>query len=159
MTARELPEDAGRAEVRRLLTAVLADELLLAARTRTYGWNVVGPQFPFLQPFFARQYRQLDALGDRVAERLRALGGVVPPLPEVLPSARLAERPAGQPAARDMVAGLLADHEALLGWLGQDRPACGPDRVTADLLAGLAAVHERLARRLRACLESPAQQG
>jgi starvation-inducible DNA-binding protein len=155
MSANPLPGEAARAEVRRLLTAVLADYQLLAIRTRTYGWNVVGPQFPFLQPFFLEQYRELDGLSDGVAERLRALGGVVPPLSELLRQARLAERPTGQPAARDMVAELLADHEALLGWLGQDQPACGPDRVTDDLLAGLAAVHERLARRLRACLESP----
>src|SRR5262245_60778371 len=109
-----------RAEVLRRLGAVLADEQAPAAQTRTYPWNVVGPQAPHLGPFFAAQYRALDRLVDAVAERVRAAGGVVGPPSAVLAQARLPQRPAGQPPARDMVLHLLADHEALTGSLGED---------------------------------------
>jgi starvation-inducible DNA-binding protein len=151
-----------RVEVLRILGAVLADETRLAALTRTYCWNVVGPQFPTLHPFFQAQYARLNRLIDSLAERVRQVGGVVGPHSAVLGQARLAERPAGQPAARDMVLHLLADHETLLGHLHEDATTCGQtchDRGTADFLARLLARHEKMARQLRALLEAPANEG
>jgi starvation-inducible DNA-binding protein len=149
-----------RGEVLRLLGAVLGDEVVLASQARTYYWNVVGPQFPYLRPFFREQGRELDGCVDEVAERVRALGGALAPLSGLLANARLAERPAPQPAAKDMVAHLLADHEALIAHLRADAEACGErlqDRVTMGLLTELQGRHERMARLLRAMLEAPAE--
>jgi starvation-inducible DNA-binding protein len=150
--------DAQRGEVLRLLTALLADEYTLATQARGYSWNVVGPQFLFLHSFFREQFRDLDAVVDEVAERVRALGGVAPGGAEIPRHARLAARPAGQPPARDMIAALLADHEAVARQVRADLTACADghgDRVTGDFLAGLLARHERWARQLRAFLEAP----
>jgi starvation-inducible DNA-binding protein len=161
MTPQPDPGDALRVELLRTLGAVLADETRLAALTRTYGWNVVGPQFPYLHPFFQAQYTRLNRHVDAVAERVRQVGGVLCPHSAVLGQARLPERPAGQPAARDMVLHLLADHEALIGHLHQDsaRAQNCHDRGSADFLARLLARHEKMARRLRALLEAPASEG
>jgi starvation-inducible DNA-binding protein len=150
--------DAPRDEVLRVLAAVLADEHALACQTRGFAWNVVGPQFLFLQPFFREQFRDLEGLVDEVAERMRALGG----FPELARHARLAPRPGGPLSAREMLAALLADHEAVVRHLRTDltaRPTlAGPgDRGTVDFLAGLLFRHEQFARRLRASLESPAE--
>jgi starvation-inducible DNA-binding protein len=153
--------DVLRGEVLRLLGAVLADEVMLASQARLYAWNVVGPQFPFLQPFFREQQRELDGFLDAVAERVRQLGGLLAPLSGVLANARLPERPAPQPSARDMVANLLADHEALIASLRDDSVACGErlqDRVTMNFLTDLQGRHERLARVLRSMLEAPSSE-
>ena len=153
--------DVLRSEVLRLLGAVLADEVVLASQARTYYWNVVGPQFPYLRPFFREQHRGLDGCVEDVAERVRELGGALAPLSGVLANARLAERPAPQPAAKDMVAHLLRDHEALIGCLREDAAACGErlqDRVTMNLLTELQGRHEKLARLLRAMLEEPVSE-
>jgi starvation-inducible DNA-binding protein len=159
MTSEPAAGEAIRAEVLDLLGALLADEQVLAAQTRTYHWNVVGPQFPYLHPFFGAQFRQLNRLIDAVAERVRQAGGVVGPPSAVLHQARLAERPVGQPAARDMVLHLLADHEALASQLGHGLADCGErlhDPATGHFLTRLLARHEYMARGLRALLEEPA---
>jgi starvation-inducible DNA-binding protein len=157
---RPAPDAAGslRANVLRILGTTLGDEIVLAHTTRLYHWNVVGPQFPYLHPFFHEQHQQLDALADEVAERVRQLGGVIGTLSAVVASARLRERPAPQPAAKDMIALLLADHEALIGQLRDDAVICGErlhDRVTMTALVGWQARHEQMARLLRALLEAP----
>src|ERR1700722_9242721 len=66
------PDFAGvlRVEVLRILGTTLADEIVLANTTRLYHWNVVGPQFPYLHPFFRAQYQQLSSFIDEVAERV-----------------------------------------------------------------------------------------
>ncbi len=95
---------------------------------------------------------------DEVAERVRDLGGVPAGPGALRASARLAERPEAQPDARDMVAHLLADHQALAERLTADAGLCGEcgDRATGLFLDGLRLRHDRLARALRALLEAPA---
>src|SRR5919204_6315585 len=104
-----------------MLNALLADEYLLYTKTRNYHWNVIGPQFNDLHKFFETQYEALDDIVDEVAERARSLGGrAAGTLEEFRKSARLGEDPGKVPAARDMLAGLLADHEALARALRAD---------------------------------------
>ena len=57
-----------RLEVLRILRTAQADETVLAAKTRGFGWNVVGPQYRELHALFLRQYAEeqmarLDRLG------------------------------------------------------------------------------------------------
>ncbi len=152
---------ADLARVLHVLGSVLADELVLASQTRLYSWNVVGPQQPSLRPLFGRQHRQLERAIDAIAERVRQLGGVPASLSGVVSNARLRERPAPQPPARDMIAFLFDDHQALLAHLREDGAACGEqfhDRVTMLFLLDLQARHEKMARDLRALLEAPVSE-
>jgi DNA-binding ferritin-like protein len=141
-----------------LLTGLLADEILLAARTRLYGWNVVGPQFVYLQQLFRAQYRTLDARVDVLGERLRELGSPVPGgLTHLLRHARLEDRPVSQPPARDMVSHLLADHQTIAAALTAAlADSSSPDAATRALWTDLLGYHEHQGRLLRAFLESPA---
>jgi len=69
--------------------------------------------------------------------------------------ARLTEAPGAVPAAKDMIATLLADHEAVIRSLRAD---IGPvadtyqDIGTSDFLTGLLEKHEKMAWMLRAFL-------
>lgn len=145
----------GRSSLGEALAALLADLSGLAARTRTYQWNVVGPQFVYLQEAFRRQHTSLQEMIELLGERIRALGGVVAgELTDLAARCRLPARPR-QPAARDMVTGLLADHETQANQVRIALLTCGSDRVSADLLADLLARHEQMARGLRAFVESP----
>jgi starvation-inducible DNA-binding protein len=148
--------DDNRQKIVAILNTLLADEFLLYTKTRNYHWNVTGPQFNDLHKFFETLYEQLDEVIDEVAERARALGGrAFGTLDEFRTSARLGEKPGAVPPARDMLAALLADHEALIRTLRED-VATVTDRYqdvgTADFLTGLLEKHEKTAWMLRSFL-------
>jgi starvation-inducible DNA-binding protein len=149
--------DGDRQAVIALLNTLLADEFLLYTKTRNYHWNVTGPQFNDLHKFFESQYEALDEVIDAVAERARALGGrAAGSLEEFRKLARLGEEVGKVPAARDMLAALLADHEALTRSLRADVDTVTDkhkDTGTADFLTGLLEQHEKSAWMLRAFLE------
>ena len=149
--------DAQRRGVVDILTALLADEYVLYTKTRNYHWNVVGPQFNDLHKFFQEQYEALDDVVDEVAERARTLGGhAVGTLSELVQLTRLKEHPARYPDAREMLANLLADHEAIIRALRRDLETADEqhhDIGTNDFLTGLMERHEKMAWMLRAFLE------
>jgi len=150
-------KDAERDGVSRILATLLADEYVLYTKTRNYHWNVVGPQFNDLHKFFEAQYEELDDAIDEVAERIRALGSPTPAtLAEFVRLTRLTERSGEPPAARDMIATLLADHEAVVRTLRADLETTANqhhDAGTSDFLTGLMEKHEKMAWMLRAFLE------
>jgi starvation-inducible DNA-binding protein len=140
-----------------ILSRLLADEYLLYTKTRNYHWNVVGPQFNDLHKFFEGQYEAIEEFIDDVAERARTLGGpAVATMTEFLKLGRLREHPGRNPAAREMLKNLLADHEALIQGLRADLDvvmARHGDAGTSDFLTGLMERHEKMAWMLRSFLE------
>ena len=149
--------DKDREGVVKILNTVLADEYVLYTKTKNYHWNVVGPQFHDLHKFLDAQYEELADIVDDVAERARSLGGpALGTLGEFLKQTRLKEQPGQYPGAREMIANLLADHEALIRTLRVDLETCVEryhDIGTNDFLTGLMEKHEKMAWMLRACLE------
>jgi starvation-inducible DNA-binding protein len=149
-------KDSDRAAVVNILNTVLADEVVLYMKTRNYHWNVVGPDFSELHKFFEDQYGRIEGFMDDTAERARALGGhAVATLLELQKRSRLKEAPGKYPKAAQMVADLLADHEALIMALRKDLDACQSkfgDAGTADYLTGLMEEHEKMAWMLRSYL-------
>jgi starvation-inducible DNA-binding protein len=150
-------EDKHREGVVEILNTLLADEFVLATKTRNCHWNVNGLHFHDLHKFFDAQYEELDAVLDDVAERTRALGGhAVGTLAEFLKLARLQEQLGQYPNAQQMVAELLDDQETVIRQLRTDLEKCADkygDAGTADYLTGLMEKHEKMAWMLRAMLE------
>ena len=148
--------DEPRQRVITILNTLLADEFLLYTKTRNYHWNVTGPQFNDLHKFFEAQYEALDEVINDMAEQVRTLDGrALGTLEEFRASARLGEKPGTVPAARDMLATLLADHEALARALREDIDTVNDrarDVGTADFLTGLLEQHEKSAWMLRSFL-------
>lgn len=149
--------DKDREGVLKILNTVLADEYVLNTKTKNYHWNIVGPQFHDLHKFLDAQYEELADIVDDVAERARSVGGpALGTLGEFLKQTRLKEQPGQYPGAREMIANLLADHEALIRTLRMDLETCAEryhDIGTNDFLTGLMEKHEKMAWMLRACLE------
>jgi starvation-inducible DNA-binding protein len=149
--------DRNREAIAQVLNALLADEYLLYTKTRNYHWNIRGSQFNDLHRLFEKQYEELEEVVDEVAERARSLGHwALGSMTEFLQQARLKEAPGQYPEARDMIANLLADHEALVRQLRGDLVPCLDqygDAGTNDFLTGLMRQHEKTAWMLRALLE------
>ena len=140
-----------------LLKYALADQHVLYMRMRNYHWNITGPQFQSLHLLIEKQYDQIAEAIDDTAERIRQYGAFAPgTLKEMLELARLREEPGVVPSAREMVANLVADHEAVIRQLREDTKTAGDtygDISVEDYFIRLTQDHQKMAWLLRAHLE------
>lgn len=78
MPKKASPKSAAKIESNKVAMAkklanVLSDTYVLAVKTHGYHWNVMGPGFAGLHGFFEKQYDDLIAAADEIAERIRSL--------------------------------------------------------------------------------------
>lgn len=137
------------------LDQLLADTLLLAAKTQVFHWNVTGPHFVSLHALFGQQYAELAVAIDLIAERARALGHVVPgSLSGVIDRAVINDAPEHSPSAMDMVRILAEDNlrVALTAARLAGEAADNGDAATADLAGSRHLAHDKAAWMLSATL-------
>ena len=148
-----LDSDA-RLAVVKILNISLADEVMLATKTRSACWNVRGMDFFELHTLFASQYQLLNNLSDEIAERVRILGGFAfGSLDEFIQYTRMEERPGVVPDSLY----LLADHEAFIRFLREDARRCTEefeDGGSFELLVNVMRLHEKMAWILRSYIEN-----
>lgn len=149
-------ENGLAAEARKVLVQHLASVLdgvySLMIRTHVYHWNVEGPLFEPVHKLTEGQYTALFAAVDEIAERMRALDGKPAVNVNGFPTG-VANLPESQ-SAESMLADLIRQHEAVVRRMREVVAAAetGEDVVTADLLTGFIAQHEKDAWMLRATL-------
>lgn len=134
------------------LNRSLADTYCLLFKSHAYHWNVEGPLFHSIHVLTESQYSDLFAAADTLAERIRALGQLAPSqLGEVIKQSCVTDR-SKLPSAQAMVEDLASDHEAIARRMREVIAVAedGNDPVTADLLTGRCAFHEKAAWMLRA---------
>lgn len=148
-----------RQPVVKMLNASLANEAILTQKTRNAHWNVSGVSFFELHILFEAQYKQLNEISDKIAERVRMLGGVtIASFEEFINHARLSEHSTEIPD----ILQLLADHETVIRFLREDIRKCSEeyeDEGTVDLLVGVMSLHEKMAWMLRAYIENGTVNG
>ena len=131
---------SGVGEISRALNAILADSFALYLKTKNFHWQVGGPRFRSYQISYRLEFdehaEQLFAATDRLADRVRAIGGRKPALTEVgqLRRVRDHERTFVQPT--DMVSELIDDNKAMAQALAETRGLCEryKDANSTDLL-------------------------
>ena len=140
-----------------LLRMALADECVIAMKTRNYHWNVRGPHFHHLHEFFGGQYETLDGQIDEIAEFIRYLGSPSPgSMSQMLAKTRLLEESDADVNSELMVKTLLYDHEAFIRSLRDDIEHAANRYEAADVadfLTGLLEIHEKMAWMLRATVD------
>jgi starvation-inducible DNA-binding protein len=136
-----------------LLSAVLANEMVLYTKTRKSHWNVSGESFMEFHKLFENQYKQLEESIDEVAERIGKLGQkTIGTLQEFLKLASIKEHPDKYPPSKEMLKELLKDHEIVIIQLRKGIEDCTEkykDAGTADFLTNLIQEHETIAWSLR----------
>ena len=136
------------------LNKVLADEFVLYTKTLNFHWNIEGRDFHALHLFLDEQYNQLQTIIDAVAERVRNIGHFATgSMKEFLSAASLKEQSGEAPVSESMIAGLAADHEALirkLRTLITDFDEKYDDAGSSDFITGIMKQHEKMAWMLRA---------
>ena len=132
---------------------------MLAQKTRNAHWNVSGINFLELYQLYEKQYNQLNKAIDRIAERVRMLGGyALASFGESLSRSVLEEQHATVP---DLLQ-LLADHESVIRYLREDIRKCKEeyeDEGTAELMVSIMSLHEKIAWVLRSYVENEQIQG
>ena len=148
-------EAQDRVDVASALSRYVADLYALMVKTQGFHWNVTGPHFDSLHSLFGRQYDELSAAVDEVAERIRALGHPAPgSLAQFLRLTTLPEEE-GLPAWNDMVHQLVEGHEAVARVALEmvDIADDVDDVVTEELMIGRMRAHHKAAWQLRSTLE------
>ena len=137
-----------------MLNINLANASVLSQKTRSAHWNGSGPGFLELHIFFEIQYKQLNEIVDKIAERTRMLGGIaLGSFQEFLEQTQIKNRPDNIPD----VLHLLADHETIIRSLREDIRKCSEeyeDEATVELLVGVMSLHERMAWMLRSYIDT-----
>ena len=142
--------DIGIPEEDRLAVAdgvshVLADTYTLYLKTHNYHWNVTGPLFNTLHLMFETQYNELWVAVDLLAERIRSLGVFAPGSYAQFADLTVIPEADGVPSAEQMIADLVAGHEAVARTARKVFPAIerAGDESTADLLTQRLQEHEK----------------
>lgn len=140
----------------KLLNSLVADELLLLAKTKKFHWNVTGPHFKALHELFDVQYGELAPQIDEMAERTRSIG--VKSIGGLTEAAKLSvlKDSTGDPDYKAMLTEILADHETVIRRLREAIEECDEkynDANTADLLTTVMEWHEKTAWMVRSHLE------
>ncbi|MCA0206996.1 Dps family protein [Pararhodobacter sp.] len=132
------------------LAEILGGTYDLLIRTHEVHWNIEGPMFYGVHMLTEKQYGELFAATDELAERIRALGHLAPATPGALVDTD-AKGTKAKAGAAAMVTALKDRHEALARachegiTLAED----SGDPVTADMLTARSAAHEKAAWMLR----------
>jgi starvation-inducible DNA-binding protein len=148
-----------RLAVLEMLNNTLANEIVLAQKTRSARWNVSGSSFFEMSTLFDTQYKQLSQISDEIAERSRMLGGVIlGSIHEMIQASRLEEHPG---LVADILH-LLADQEACIRYVREDARKCAieyEDEGTFNMLVDILRKHEKMAWILRSYIENEPVRG
>jgi starvation-inducible DNA-binding protein len=149
--------DANIASVAQSLNKLLADEHVLYIKTRRAHWNVEGPDFLTIHRFFEEQYKQLEAIIDDVAERIRIIGHFAEgTLSAFLKETHLTEETRQKNDSAGFMKSLLSDHESIIMHLRKNIEQYNnewKDAGSSDFVTGLMEIHEKMAWMLRAHLK------
>jgi starvation-inducible DNA-binding protein len=145
-----------RDQINELLNKLLSNEFNLYVQTLNYHWNVIDPYFFAMHAFFKDQYEQVFSIIDRVAERIRALGGYArASLQQFKATSDLTET-LEQITTRRMLENLLQSHQSIIREirvLVDDTQNKYHDSGTSNFLAEILVLHEKLAWMVRSSLE------
>lgn len=151
--------ETDRRKIAEGLSRLLADTYTLYLKSHNYHWNVTGPSFYVLHQKFEELYTALAQDVDKVAERIRALGYLVPAsFSDYLRLTSIKEDDAALDA-NQMVESLVNGHEALIRTgrgVVKATEAAG-DLATANLLTDQIEAREKTAWMLRSYLAPAAK--
>lgn len=148
--------ESNRQAVANELGKLLADETVLYIKTKNAHWNIEGADFYDKHKFFETQFGQLDAIIDRVAERIRSIGHYAPAtLQSYLSLTHLTEKASQKNDGQGFIKELLNDHESTIIVLRAHISSFATDfhdLGTSDFITGLMETHEKMAWFLRSHL-------
>ena len=144
-----------RESIAEQLSRLLADTYLLYIKTHNFHWNVKGPMFQTLHLLFEKQYTELAAAVDTIAERIRALGFPAPGSYKQFKALSNIKEESKVPSAEKMIAQLTEGQETIVKTAREAIKVAqaAEDDPTVDLLTQRMQAHEKNAWMLRSLLD------
>lgn len=142
-------------EVCKSLEDYLASTYALYLKTQNFHWNVLGPEFFPLHLLFEKNYKELTAIVDEIAERIVSLGCYVDATFSGFGKRSIIKECKKKIPSEQMLKELLMGHEALSA---MGRPLVARfqelhDDASSDMIIKCLAFHEKAAWMLRSHLE------
>jgi starvation-inducible DNA-binding protein len=138
------------------LAKLLSDELVLYIKTKNAHWNIEGSDFNDKHVFFETQFKQLDEIVDKVAERIRILGHYTnSTFKTVLELTHLTEKRRTKNDSLGLISELLIDHESIIIHCREYIPRFKEeykDSGSGDFITGIMEIHEKMTWFLRSHL-------
>ncbi|MBS0620157.1 MAG: DNA starvation/stationary phase protection protein [Verrucomicrobia bacterium] len=133
------------------LKEFLASTYALYLKTQNFHWNVKGSEFYSLHILFEKQYEELAAAVDEIAERIRALGEGVDGTFAGFKKLSHVEESVKSLKASGMLSSLIEAHEIVIRQGRKLAALCDEkgDFATVDLLGRRLGSHEKMAWFLR----------
>ena len=141
-------------QVTKQLYVVLANSAALALKLQNYHWNVEGRHFKQLHELFGEQYEEVSEAIDAIAERIRALGEKVPASFAQYQKANKMTDAVETLDENAMAKDACESHVKLASVLKKALEAAQKDgdEVSADMMIGRMAAHDKAAWMLRSSL-------
>lgn len=142
------------ADVAARLASALHGTMIATAKAQTYHWNVTGMAFGPLHALFQEIYEDHFAAQDRIAERIRALGGHVDGRPSTAIAGSAVEECGGAIGPEASIRRLAGDQRTLSAGLGDTARLADErgDLVSHDLAVERMDAHDKFAWMLEAHL-------
>lgn len=143
-----------KADIRDDLLQMVADLHGLAIRALECHWNVYGPHFGPLHALFGDIYSELLSIQDTIAERVRALNGLVPATPTSLAAhSQIPKESIAKAPPSEMITALLSGHKHLTADAGTTMRTYASDSVTVNMLQDIVAKYDKRSWALRMLLK------
>ncbi len=136
------------------LATFLANTYAVYLKTQNFHWNLTGVEFYPMHILFEKQYEDLAAAVDEIAERIRALGYYVDGTFGGLNKLKTVKDEDKVLSIKDMLHRLVESHETLIRHarkLGEVADAQG-DFAAVDMLGRRLGAHEKMVWMLRSSL-------
>ena len=149
-----LSNPAAQAELAEALNQSVAETAVTTMMAQNFHWNVTGMAFGPLHDLFQKIYEDHFTGQDKLAERIKAIGGYAEgTLGGMVSRSKVAEHD-GHGSDREMISTMLQAQEILAETLAgaSDVAAAHGDKLTEDLCVERGRVHEKFAWMLRSHL-------
>lgn len=147
-------ESKTRNQIVKILNDTLANEALLAQKTRNAHWKIRGAGFSYFQILLEVQMKQLNEISHQVAVRVNRLSNLPASSFEELQKLAQSKEVSG---IVPLILDLKADHESMIQFLREDATKCSEeldDEISRGFLVDIIHLHENMAAMLQFYVEN-----
>ena len=116
---------AATKDIAAAMNGILADVFALYMKTKNFHWHMSGPHFPDYHVMLDEQATQIYNMTDRIAERIRKLGGnTLRSIGHISRTQRIPDNDANYVEPSDMLSELCDDNKTLVTRLREAHSVC-----------------------------------